>query len=31
MLRDSELIIGQNPFSDEALSKLLLEALEEKH
>ncbi len=29
-LRDRELITGQNPFSDEALSKLLLEALEEK-
>jgi putative intracellular protease/amidase len=29
-LRDRELITGQNPFSDEAFSKLLLEALEEK-
>lgn len=30
VLRDRELITGQNPFSDEAFSKLLLEALEEK-
>jgi putative intracellular protease/amidase len=30
-IRDRELITGQNPFSDEALSKLVLEAIEEKH
>lgn len=29
-LRDRELITGQNPFSDEALSKLVLKAIEEK-
>ncbi len=29
-LRDRELITGQNPFSDEAFSKLLLEALDER-
>lgn len=28
-LRDRELIAGQNPFSDEAFSKPLLEALDE--
>jgi len=30
VLQDRELISGQNPFSDEALLKLLLAALNEK-
>jgi putative intracellular protease/amidase len=30
VLQDRELISGQNPFSDEALLKLLLPALEAK-
>ena len=30
VLQDRELISGQNPFSDEAVLKLLLQALNEK-